>query len=356
MPAATITYRRPVNTIATNALRAVAVLACAAALTACGGGSSSPPAGPPAPTPTPTATPIPSGTITEFSVPAALAVTNLDVATLGPDGNVWFSDFANPRVVKVTPAGVVTAYPLAGAHAPYGIAVGADGNLWVCDDGAGSYFIVNPTTGVASSFALGGMSSLKLNTKGPDNAMWFTAFASSGGQSYVVSFSGGTFNQYVIPDVGYGIAVGPDSRLWFTTPGTATIRAITTSGALSAYPITTNPSAEPFGIVAGSDGAMWFADANPASAGIGRITTSGTITEYATPTHGTEIVSLTLGPDHNIWFAEIEAARIGKITPTGTITEYPLATGSAPIAIAAGADGGIWFAEDGTNKIGRIQP
>jgi peptidylprolyl isomerase len=47
--------------------------------------------------------------------------------------------------------------------------------------------------------------------------------------------------------------------------------------------------------------------------------------------------------------------KIGRITPTGTITEFPVPTSkSGPLGISAGPDGNIWFTEINANKIGRI--
>jgi hypothetical protein len=49
--------------------------------------------------------------------------------------------------------------------------------------------------------------------------------------------------------------------------------------------------------------------------------------------------------------------RIGRITTGGTVTEYavPSAT-SSPWGITAGPDGALWFTETGGNRIGRIAP
>lgn len=48
---------------------------------------------------------------------------------------------------------------------------------------------------------------------------------------------------------------------------------------------------------------------------IGRITTAGTITQYAVPTPD----SGTQGPDGAIWFTEYEASKIGRIDAAGHI-------------------------------------
>jgi virginiamycin B lyase len=45
--------------------------------------------------------------------------------------------------------------------------------------------------------------------------------------------------------------------------------------------------------------------------------------------------------------------KIGRITPTGSITEFAIPTAlSGPIFIAAGPNNTIWFTEGSANKIG----
>src|SRR3954453_20804550 len=58
-----------------------------------------------------------------------------------------------------------------------------------------------------------------------------------------------------------------------------------------------------------------------------------TVTEFKLPTGLTFVKQIVKGPDGNLWFTEnaATASKIGKITPTGQITEYKTPTsGSAP--------------------------
>ena len=120
-------------------------------------------------------------------------------------------------------------------------------------------------------------------------------------------------------------------------------------------------------IAAGPDGNMWFTESGsslreehgPGDTGagkIGRITPTGIITEYPLLTPFTTLGGITAGPDGNMWFTETFhsgvvavpplGGAIGRITPTGTVTEYPLPTaGSSPRGIAAGPDGNMWFTD-----------
>lgn len=56
--------------------------------------------------------------------------------TAGRDGNVWFTESATDRVVRVTPAGAITEYALpTPAGGPHEIVAGPDGNLWLTERG-----------------------------------------------------------------------------------------------------------------------------------------------------------------------------------------------------------------------------
>ena len=52
-----------------------------------------------------------------------------------------------------------------------------------------------------------------------------------------------------------------------------------------------------------------------------------TITEYAVTTSSSGPFGVAAGPDGNLWFAEIFANKIGRITTAGIITEYRCAYG-----------------------------
>jgi streptogramin lyase len=160
------------------------------------------------------------------------------------------------------------------------------------------------------------------------------------------------------------ITAGPDGNLWFTEQGGNKIGRITPSGTISEFTI---PSAEsePYGIAAGHDGNLWFTEQGGNK--IGRITPSGTISEFPTPrapqpgvpglTYGGFPQGIAAGSDGNLWFTEYVFGTIGRITPSGTISEFTIpSTESHPEGIAAGSDGNLWFTERRGEKIGRITP
>jgi len=210
-------------------------------------------------------------------------------------------------------------------------------------------------------------------TTGPDGALWFTA---GGGQSNGVIgriTTSGAVTTYPIPDAcpsprgsppcgggPVGIAVGSDGALWFTEvwyDASGSIGRITTSGAITMYavPGQGNQGIGPLQIAAGPDGAMWFTEqtAPGPSDWVGRITMSGTITEYANSTTSDGTAGITSGPDGAMWFTD--QSDIGRITTAGQITHFPVDISQrTPYNIVAGSDGALWFTTADDDQIGRI--
>jgi streptogramin lyase len=116
-----------------------------------------------------------------------------------------------------------------------------------------------------------------------------------------------------------------------------------------AFPIPTG--SQPISITLGPDGNLWFTLQN--SSQVARITPEGVITEFQTPTFSFPI-DITPGPDGNVWFSEGASGRIGFITPGGRITEIEFSNFDASSGIAAGSDGNIWFTDVTGNNIWRF--
>src|SRR5438046_8196889 len=78
---------------------------------------------------------------------------------------------------------------------------------------------------------------------------------------------------------------------------------------------------------------------------------------FPIPTGGSLTFGITAGPDGNLWFAESNSNKIGRITTAGAITEFQtLSAGSAPNQITAGPDRNPWFTIEFPHKIGRSTP
>jgi streptogramin lyase len=263
--------------------------------------------------------------ITEFAVPTSNC-TPYGI-TRGPDGNLWFAELNGNQIGRITPAGVVTEFStgITPFSNPYGITAGPDGNLWFTEfnGSVGSRIGRITPAGVVTEFSAG---------------------ITAGSQPT-------------------GITAGPDGNLWFTEQVGHQVGRITPQGTITEFSTGITAGSELEGITPGPDGNLWFAEflqqlpngSFPSADRIGRITPSGTVTEFST-SKNSENVDITAGPDGNLWFTESGLDQIGRITPSGTVTEFVgLTAGSRPFGITAGPDGNLWFAEL-NGGVGRINP
>jgi len=147
------------------------------------------------------------------------------------------------------------------------------------------------------------------------------------------------------------ITVGPDRALWFTEYDADMIGRITTSGQLTQYALT--PGSQPNGITLGPDGNLWFTELN--SQKIASITPAGVITEYALLSPFCRPEFITTGPDGNLWFTDPGSNAVGRITPEGLSIEFPITTtNSSPFGITVGSDANLWFTEMAGGKLAKI--
>jgi streptogramin lyase len=340
-----------------------------------------------------------SGTLSTFDLPAipppagqsgtSTTVTPTGL-TVGPDGALWFTGAAND-VGRITTAGAVTEFATGSQISPGAtIVAGPDGNLWftiseVSADGASQIGRITPS-GSVTAFSTPGSGPLPAGlTRGPDGNLWFTLKEDGSTPSeqpqvgkinpdgvvtlQVLPQGTTTGDRPGVPEYPGPITAGPDGALWFTEVGG--IGRITTSGAIQQFAI---PQVGNYGvttITAGPDGAVWFAYSNDleSTVGIGRITTTGSVRLYPLRA-GSSVQSLTGGPDGNLWFTDSYESRsktdhfkhideIGRITPQGSITVFPLHLNprSAGLSgINAGPDGALWFTGQNAPSVHNVTP
>jgi virginiamycin B lyase len=223
----------------------------------------------------------------------------LGYVTNGPksDGRIWYTTVGVPQLVAIAPPGTLgptatatlTAYPIPGPSA-------------------------TATSNARDAFGL---------TAGPDGAMWI-AFAGSNDPNntkYIgrMTTDGSSYTEYPIPlptgtegQSPQFITSGADGKLYFSDNAGYKIGVMTTSGAVTEYPLPSGNA--PHGIVLGPDGNVWFVAENYAGTStVGRITPAGTITEYPIPTKPSSEFSLCIGTDNNVWFTETYGKTSGQV-------------------------------------------
>jgi streptogramin lyase len=237
--------------------------------------------------------------------PAAAALAEgspLDGIAAGPDGNLWITSGAAEEVLRMTPAGAVTYFPV-------GI------------PGTASAALRDPTAIVSGS----------------DGALWFTAEA---GDAIGRITTAGVVTSFPLAPGSHPHAIvsAPDGTIWFTEPGAGAVGAITASGTVATYPLP-DRAARPDGIAVGAEGGVWFTESN--SPHVGVLRPSGQMVEYAAEAAG----PIVLGPRHALWFGTKHG--IGSISSRGKLgSTYCLEhCDEAVEALVYDPGDALWYAE-----------
>jgi len=253
----------------------------------------------------------PAGAITEFPVAGS---TSGITAGPPPDKTVWFAESPD-KVGKISPAGGLTEYPVANVPPPQGnggegITAGPDGNIWLTETLVGQIARITPN-GDVSVFPAGVPRPTDI-VAGPGGRLWYTDFISE--KIVSITTSGTNPTVFSVPDGTrpLDIVQGPDHNLWFTSPASNSVGRMTPSGAVRLFPVPSD-SAAPSGITVGPDGNLWFTER--AGNKIGRITLTGVITEVHIPTPASRPGSIVTGPDGKLWFTETAANKIANLDP-----------------------------------------
>lgn len=249
------------------------------------------------------------GGITEFTVPGAREIVT------GSDHDLYVMN-GTASILRVTQAGQVTTFPLRGAG--NGVTLGPDGNVWFTE----SVPIGQTVASVGKITPLGQVSEYQVLTpntstfgitSGNDGNVWFTEYeACTIGK---VDPTTGLIFEYGLPSQGCypaGIASASDGSLWFTT-NVDYIGKFLTSGTYAGS-IQTQLWAplSPHAIRSDQKGHIWFVGASQSQANwyVCSLSEGGVVKSHAVPWNGSGLNSLVAGPDGNLWAAD---PRLGEV-------------------------------------------
>jgi virginiamycin B lyase len=250
------------------------------------------------------------------------------------------------------------ALPTANA-APTGITAAADGSVWFTEKNANQLGRID-SSGALTEYAVPTAAAAPDQiTASPDGNVWFTE--RYGRKIGRVSQAGGAIAEFAVPGTGaYPTAIATvGSTVWFASAdaaATARLGSISLTGTITQL-ATGATRTSITGIVGGPDGNLWVTQVSSYwGDSVARVVTSGygRFTNYRLPNRSAGPQGITVGPDNNLWFTESGADKIGTVTTAGALTEFALAAGSKPQQIVSGPDGALWFTEKGTGNIGRL--
>lgn len=302
--------------------------------------------------------PFTAGQVTEYALPPGH--NPFGSIASGPNGDLWFLEYPQNMVGKMTIHGQFTEYRIPTyTSRPVGITAGPDGNMWFTEWWGNNIGKIT-MSGHITEYPIPTANAYPADiTLGPDGNLWFTEY--DGGRIGKITPQG-QITEYPEPHGAgpFGITVGPDGNLWFTDYGAHSLGKITLQGQITIYPIhyqhracTWGGVSYPYGITTGPDGNLWFTITGSVGC-IGKMTLQGHFTTYTNlqPT-GADPQGITTGPDGNLWFAE-QAGAIGRMTPKGMETDYGIDGVSNPDGITVGPDRNLWFVAPGDDAIGTI--
>ncbi len=261
-------------------------------------------------------------------------------------------------------APTITEFHVSNVGVPQGITLGSDGNLWFTEFYDNVVGRITPQ-GKSTLFRLNTVNSATYITNGPDGALWVTLLNDVGGSTTNQIgrlTTGGKLTTFTVPQVSYiwDITTGPNGKLYFTD-GASRVWSVTTKGKFSAFPFVDKTGGYPYQITPGPDGNLWFTDRGHF---IVKMTPSGKFTRFQLPISNVSTDDIATGPDGNLWFTLDGSgpSRIGRITPSGTITLFTIpGSGNDELflnGISAGPDGNLWFTyvdfSTNVNAVGRI--
>jgi len=318
----------------------------------------------------------PDGTITEFPAGAARFGGPQSI-TVGPDGHLWFTASGcsprcgrQPAIGRISVDGTVQLFPApaGGMIAPEtpgepypsaigGITAGPDGNMWFTMTLPGRVVRITPT-GTMTVFPVGSkVFSPRFRepggiATGPDGNLWFTVSGGTLDGTRIVRMTPmGSIREFTVPRSGLrvlsvgltGITAGPDGNIWAVDSEESLVVRFTLDGAATWFSPGLRPTAEsaPSALTLGPDKKLWFAahywTSTSSHGGFGSITPSGQIAAFpadgltrAVLPPGVDAGAIAWGPDGSLWFTEVHgwyeslpAHRIGRIDPDGAVTEFP---------------------------------
>ncbi|HKC25146.1 MAG TPA: hypothetical protein VKF32_10415, partial [Thermoanaerobaculia bacterium] len=226
------------------------------------------------------AIPLPAvGTATIKEYPLVKGAQPLGI-TLGPDGNIWFVESNAGKVGRITPAGVLTEFPIDGAGLAQQILSGSQGDVYFTEPGVGKVGVIHAlgdltvhewATGSVWGLAIA-FGQLNTGTGGGDFTYLHLPVFTGGG--FIAAQNDGKTHNF------YYMASDLQGHLWMTDTGSnAIVQAICAGCAYDTYALP-NPGSGPKGVTAGRDDNVWFTEYDGDR--IGRYNRGlGTVTEFA---------------------------------------------------------------------------
>lgn len=142
----------------------------------------------------------------------------------GKDRALWFTEFNNGKIGRLTLDGTLTELALDPGAYPTAIVVGPDGAMWYADTGLSQIGRIDRKGRTVFRIPRGQqIGNPRWLTVGPDSALWFTSLVENGAVGRMTL--DGKFSKLIKGfSVAQGIATGPDGAVWVVDSKSKIIR------------------------------------------------------------------------------------------------------------------------------------
>jgi streptogramin lyase len=278
----------------------------------------------------------PPAIIEELALPNGARATRL---ALAPDGSIVFTARMPGLVGRATYPSTVTA--LTTIAEPYGVAVAANGDIWVTRSFHPQVARISPAGVVQQLFGLGGalpaVRDIAIDAAG-------VTWVGASGLSAIARIQGGVVALLNLPTPSVrGIVVGGDGQLRVSLESGSRIGVLTPAGTLAQQiPV----GIQPGDIIRGAGTDFWFLAEN--GSGIGHLIAPAQVPTFALPPAGPE-GTLVMRNDGRLWFSEPNLGRVGSMdVDDNSYFSIPLPPGTRPLGLVVDGAGRLWVA-DGNN-------
>src|ERR1700678_1919662 len=244
----------------------------------------------------------------------------------GRGGDVWVADTGANRIEEFGPGGDLRAVGAAGLDEPEGIAVGRAGDVWVADTGADRVVEFSGTGRRILAFGSTGSGRGRLDQPVAVAVAGRVVYVADQLNNRIEEFStAGRYLASISVPTPAGVAIGARGDIWVSSPG--------------------------------SDAGDTIYEFNGRGA---QVNSCGTIQAGYGDLGDT--AGIAVGPDGRIYVAQPDYGFVTVFNPGGTFyTEFGLHTDRDqnlrnPQAIALGPDGEIYVADSGTGAVARFAP
>lgn len=262
------------------------------------------------------------------SRPAGVAV--------GADGTIYVINSGANSLSVLTPGGTSILTTVNVGASPTVVRVGPDGRVWVANGADGTVTVLD-RLGATIKAAVGVGSSPIAIAFGDDGSV-FVANAGDGTVSVINGASNTLARTITVGGTPVGIAAGPGGHIYVTDFSGSTIKVIdpTRGDALAAID---QAGASPFGIAIGANGTVYIT--HPLSNTVSILTPSGGTYTGRTVSVGATPTAITVGANGFVYVTNTDADTVTVINPH-TFATTVRGTGINPNGVTVGPDGSIY--------------